>query len=139
MPIKNYTTKEPVSKSAAKIQEMLVSRGATGVMYEYEPWTGRISALRFVIEINGNAVGFAMPVDWRRFQEVLKRQNVRRWDDDEYCQRVAWANLRDWTDLQMALLETRMVDLPQLFLSFAVGKDGRTLYEQVAEGRFLLN
>lgn len=31
----------------------------------------------------------------------------------------------------MALYETEMVDMPQIFLPFAVGKDDKTLYEQM--------
>lgn len=139
MPIKNYSTKESADRSIEKIRIMLVSHGATGLLYEYEQETGRIDALKFMIEIRGNRVGFSLPVNWRLFQAVLKRQGIRRWDDEEYCYRVAWANLRDWVDSQMALLETKMVEMPQLFLPFAMDRDGRTLYEKVTEGKFLLD
>jgi hypothetical protein len=139
MPIKNYASTMPADKSIARIQDALVSHGAEGLLFEYEPGTGRIKALKFLMGIHGNTVGFSLPVDWKLFQAVLKKQGVRRWDDEEYCYRVAWANLRDWVDSQMALLETRMVEMPQIFLPFALGKDGQTLYEKVSEGKFFLN
>lgn len=138
MPIKNYTSKMPAAQSIARIQETLVAHGATGLLYEYEPGTGRVAALRFTLPIKGVTVAFSMPVDWRLFREVLKRQGVKRWDDEDYCYRVAWANLRDWTDSQMALLETQMVEMPQLFLPFAVSRNGRTLYQEVSDDQFLL-
>jgi len=138
MPIKNYTTKMPVSQSLAKIQQNLVDHGATGFMVEYEKGTGRIEALKFLLDINDNRLSFNLPVDWRAFQEVLKKDNVRRWDEDDYCYRVAWANLRDWVDSQMALFETRMVSLPQIFLPYVETKDGTTLFQKMANNPKLL-
>lgn len=137
--IKNYTTEVPAFRSIEEIQKSLVAHGATGVLYEYETGTGRIEALKFILTIQGKKVGFALPVQWRMFQAVLKKQNVRKWDDENFCYKVAWRNIRDWVLAQMALFETQMVELPQVFLPFAVGKDGRTLFEKVAENpQFLL-
>lgn len=138
MPIKNCTSKMPVSKSLEIIQKALVDHGATGFMYKYNQ-EGRIKSVKFVIPFKDRKVGFALPVNWRLFQAVLKDQDVRRWEDDDYCYRVAWANLRDWIESQMALLETEMIELPQIFLPFAVNKKGETFYDQVKENNFLLN
>jgi hypothetical protein len=52
--------------------------------------------------------------------------------------RVAWANIKDWVEAQMALYETEMVDMPQIFLPFAVDSKGETLYDRVGRGEFLL-
>jgi hypothetical protein len=38
----------------------------------------------------------------------------------------------------MALYETQIVTMPQVFLPFANGQNGKTLYEQIVDGRFLL-
>ena len=80
---------------------------------------------------DGRNIAYSLPCEWRRFQQVLKNQRISRWNDDEYAYRVAWANIRDWVASQMALYETEMVDIPQIFLPFAVGNSGRTLYEHV--------
>ncbi len=139
MAIKNYTTKVPANRSIEEIQTALVKHGATGVLYEYEQGTGRINALKFRLSVKGAEVGFSLPVEWRKFREVLKQQEVNRWDDEDYVYRVAWRNIRDWVLAQMALYETQIVELPQVFLPFAVGRDGKTLYEQVGDSEFLLN
>jgi len=138
MPIKNYTTRVAAARSIEEIQTALVRHGATGVLYEYEQGTGRILALKFKLVVKGGAVGFSLPVNWRKFQQVLKNDRVPRYDDEEYVYRVAWRNIRDWTLAQLALYETQIVDLPQVFLPFAVGKGGKTLYEQVESGGLLL-
>lgn len=138
MAIKNYTTKVPASRSIEEIQVALVKAGAVGVLYEYEQGTGRIAALKFLLPVQDKKVGFSLPVQWRMFQAVLKKDRIKRWDDEDYCYRVAWRCIRDWVLAQMALYETQMVELPQVFLPFAAGKDGKTLYEQIATGNFLL-
>jgi|SRR5579884_3733233 len=138
MALKNYTTKVPANRSIEEIQSALVSHGATGVLYEYERGTGRIQALKFKLRIREMDVGFALPVDWHRFQVVLKRQRIARAHDEDYCYRVAWRNIRDWCLAQLALYETQMVELPQVFLPFAMDAHGKTLYEKVEDGKFLL-
>jgi hypothetical protein len=136
VPLKNYTTTVPADRSIAEIQQALVKAGASGIAYEFEPG-GRIAALMFLLNVSGNRVQFALPVNWKLFQVVLKEQKVRNWQDEHYVYRVAWRNLRDWVLAQLALYETAMVELPQVFLPFAQ-RDGRTLYEAVKSGRLLL-
>jgi len=136
--IKNYTTTVPANRSIEEIQTSLVQHGATGVLYEYEQGTGRISALKFRLIVNNQEVGFSLPVSWRLFQAVLESQGVSRYDDEDYVYRVAWRNIRDWVLAQMALYETQIVKLPQVFLPFAVTKDGKTVYEKVEGSGFLL-
>lgn len=138
MPIKNYTTKVPADRSISEIQQALVKHGATGLLYEYEKGTGKIEALRFVLAINERNVTFSLPVNWRRFQEVLKKDRIKRWDDEEYVYRVSWRCIRDWVLAQLALYETQIVELPQVFLPFATDRKGKTIYESVASGQFLL-
>lgn len=51
---------------------------------------------------------------------------------------MAWRNVRDWVTAQLVFYETRMVDMPQVFLPFAAGSGGKTLYEQIQSNQFLL-
>lgn len=138
MPLKNYTTKVPADRSIQEIQTALVKNGATGVLFEYEKGTGRIEALKFLLEVNGKKIPFSLPVQWRKFQQVLKNQEVRRADEEDYCYRVAWRDIRDWVLAQMALYETEMVEIPQVFLPFATDSKGQTLYEKIQKDQFLL-
>ena len=70
------------------------------------------------------------PVDWKSTQQVLKNDGVRY--EDDHARRVAWRITKDWVEAQMALLATKSVTLPQLFLPYAVTDDGSTLYERIA-------
>jgi hypothetical protein len=139
MPIKNYTTIVPVNRSISEIPDSLVKHRATGMLYTYEQGTGRIEALQFLLRIKNQDVAFSLPVHWRRFQRVLELQQVRLWDEEEYVYRVAWRNIRDWVMAQLALYETEIVEMPQVFLPFVTDAKGQTLYEHVqAKQRFLL-
>jgi hypothetical protein len=140
MNIKNYTTKVPANQSIQEIQESLLKHGATQFLLEYEQGTGRIQSLKFILELGGQKIPFSMPLNWQVFQKVMKEQGNRRWNDEDYCYRVAWRVLRDWVMVNMALYETQMIDFRQMFLAYAVMKDGRTLFEQVVtDPKFLLN
>lgn len=139
MAIKNYTTKLSALQSVAKIQESLIAHGAVGIQMMYDD-DRRISSLAFALPFkDGKNVSFQLPCSWRKFQQVLINQNIRRSDEDEYAYRVAWANLKDWVLAQMALYETEIVTMPQIFLPFAVTKNGQTLFEQFEQkSQFLL-
>ena len=53
--------------------------------------------------------------------------------------RVAWRIVRNWVEAQLAIIETRMVKTEQVFLPYAVTRDGKTLYEHVEKNpQFLL-
>lgn len=138
MAIKNYTTKVAANRSVHEIQDCLIKHGATGILMEYEQGTGKIKALKFILALDGQNLPFQLPVDWRAFQAVLKSQKVSRWREEEFCYRVAWRCIRDWVLAQMALIETRMVSIPQVFLPYAVTRTGETLYEKMAQNPTLL-
>ncbi len=138
MPIKNYTTKLSALQCVAKIQESLISHGAVGIQMMYDT-DKRISSLAFALPFKENKnLSFQLPCEWRKFQQVLVNQGIKRSNEDEYAYRVAWANLKDWVLAQMALYETEIVTMPQIFLPFMMNK-GKTLYEQIStDSKFLL-
>jgi len=61
-----------------------------------------------------------------------------KWKDGDYVYRVAWRNIRDGIMAQLALYETEIVDMPQVFFPFATAAKGQTLYEKMVDGKFLL-
>jgi hypothetical protein len=135
MPLLNYTTKVPVVKSLQDIQKSLVKAGASSIMQDYDE-QGQVVAISFRILLNGQPINFKLPSDWKAVQQVLKNDRVRH--EEEHARRVAWRITKDWVEAQMALLATRSVTLPQLFLPYAVDNNGITLYEKIASNPELL-
>jgi hypothetical protein len=138
MALKNYTTKVPANRSVQEIQDMLQKAGTTGVLLKYEKGTGRIEGLSFQIEFGNKKMGFKLPLQWREAQNVLASEGNRRAGDDDYAYRVAWRILRDWVDVQVALIEIKQVQLVQVFLPYAIQKNQKTVFENIVENPNLL-
>jgi hypothetical protein len=138
MALKNYTTKVPANRSVQEIQDMLQKAGAIGVLLEYEKGTGRIEGLSFQIEFDGKKMGFKLPLQWREAQKVLANEGNSRANDDDYAYRVAWRIMRDWVDVQVALITIKQVQLVQVFLPYAIQKNGNTVFENIVENPNLL-
>lgn len=135
MPLLNYTTKVSVTKSVQDIQKSLVKAGASSIMQDFDE-KGQIVGISFRIMLQGQPINFILPSDWKSVQQVLKNDRVRY--DEEHARRVAWRITKDWVEAQLALLATKSVTLPQVFLPYAVRHDGKTLYQVVAENPGLL-
>jgi len=137
MALKNTFTRTPVDTMLKEIQKALIRVKSTGMNYKFDG-SGRIVGLSFGLEIKGQNVGFLLPVNTEKVRVVLERENNKRYDDDEYVYRVAWATMRDWVVAQMALIETEMAEPLQVFLPYAQDASGKTLFEKVVNSNMLL-
>lgn len=136
MALKNTYTKLAAGRHIQMAQDALVKAGAVGIQTVLEE--GRYVGLAFTIEIGGTLAQFKLPLNWRKFQQVLEKEGNKRAKEDDYCYRVAWACLTDWIEAQMAFIESENVSLPQVFLPYIVTKSGQTLFEQVVTNPSLL-
>lgn len=142
MGLLNYTTKIDADKTAQEISKCLSTHGASGVLTEYKD--GILSSISFKITLNGNDMAFRLPCDYRPVMEVMygkkRMRYTARGQSERQMQavRTAWRIVKDWVEAQMALVETQMVTTQQVFLPYAVMKDGRTLTEHVEQNPSLL-
>jgi len=142
MPLLDYTTKVPVSRTIAHIQAKLVEHGARKVLMEYGD-DGRVKALSFKVKMPNGELPIRLPIDATATLKVLQRQAANReipasYAKDEHAYRVAWRNIFHWVSAQMALLETEMVKMQEIFLPYVITPGGQTIY-QVMDGKgFLL-
>ncbi len=139
MPLLNYTTSIAPTKTVMEIQAMLAKAGASAILAEYDT-DGNITALSFRLKVEGQPdISFKLPTAWQPVMETLKRQNVSRsLQTPEQALRVAWRITKDWVAAQLAIIETRMVTTAQVFLPYAITRDGSTVYEYIANNRALL-
>lgn len=132
MPLLNYTTTVDVFKTVAEIQKNLVKHGAKKIVQDYDD-DGNIAALSFLIETPLGIRGVRLPANADAVFDVLTKQKVRC--DREQAERVAWRIIKDWVEAQMAILESAMVRIDEIFLPYMVDDNGRTLYQAYAENR----
>lgn len=152
MGLLNYTTKIDADKTAAEIAKCLSAHGASAILTDYE--SGVLSAISFQIILNDRKVGFKLPCDWRPVYEIITKgkkkpaswltgnRGPEHWESEHRLQavRTAWRIVKDWVEAQMALVETQMASTQEVFLPYAVMKDGRTLSQHVqTDPQFLLN
>ncbi len=140
MSIKNYTTTVKVEKTINEIQKILAEHKAKAILTEYGE-TGCITALSFKIEVPQGIIGIKLPVNQDSVLKILRMQKIKNnaiKATNEQAERTAWRNIKDWIDAQMALIETEMVTIDEVFLPYILDKNGKTLYESFKQNQLLL-
>ena len=145
MAIKNYTTDIPVNKTVSEIHLMLADHGAKRILFYYGA-DSKVTAISFTIETPTGEQAVRLPANVERVREVLRQQknnprnrNRSQIDDSQdQAERVAWRIVKDWLAAQLAILETEMVDVQQVFLPYFLNRQGQTLYEVYSSGALML-
>lgn len=135
MPLLNYTTKVDVYTTLGEIQKQLVKHGARKILQDYDD-NDRIVALTFQINTPAGLRGIRLPANVDAVHKVLIRQKVKC--DRDQAERVAWRILKDWVEAQMAILESEMVQMDEIFLPYMVNNNGQTLFQAYRSNQLLL-
>lgn len=139
MPLLNYTTQIEASKTVGQIHGILVAHGAKAILTNYDS-NGQIESLSFEINTPSGIAHIRLPVDPDAVLRVMMRSGShipRRLITRSHATRVAWRIVKDWVEAQMAILETEMVKMEQIFLPYIETRSGKTLF-QVFEDRRML-
>jgi len=144
MGLLNYSTRIPAAQTAGEVQSILGKHGAKAVMIEYGD-DGSAEALSFQIKHGDKPLGFRLPIEPDRVLKVLQGQydsgklrSHQGRPDREQSVKVTWRILKDWVEAQMAYLETEQVTIEQLFLSYMLTRDNKTLYQAMLDRGFYL-
>lgn len=137
MPILNYTTQISVDKTSGEIQRLLVENKAKRMLQDFDD-RGALTSISFQLETPHGTMTFMLEGRIERVLEIMKKQpkipvKYRTWDQ---AARIAWRIQKDWLAAQLAIVQTGMVELAQLFLPYAQCNDGRVLYEKLSEEKF---
>lgn len=126
------TTRISATKTAGEIVQLLAEVGATQVNQEFKD--GVLIGLRWTLVRAGVELPFAMPV---RTEAVLAwGARYRKRFDQEQAERIAWRQLLRWTQAQMALIETGMVEAAEVFLPYKLSRGGQTFWEELVGRQF---
>jgi len=144
MGLLNYSTKIETTQTVGEIQAMLAKHGARQMLIGYAE-DGSVENLAFQIQTQYGMMGFRLPVDPESVLKVLLREHslgkLSHGGKPDHAQavRVAWRILKNWVEAQMAILETEMVKMEQIFLPYMMVGEKRTLYEAMVDSRFQLS
>lgn len=146
MAIKNYTSDIPVEKIFTELQQALGTHGAKQISFDYGD-DGKVHGVQFVIKVKDRFIPIQLPARVAQAQAVLKRQyengeikshiGTKVYSYDQ-AYRVAWRNILDWVQAQMALLEIDMAKIEEVFLPYMLDRQGVTFFERMEQRGFLL-
>jgi len=136
MPILNYTTKIEAHKTIGEIQATLAKHGARKIIQDYDE-KGRVSSLTFTIDTPFGIRAIRLPANVDKVYSVLMRQKVKC--DHQQAERVAWRIVKDWVESQMAILESEMVQMDEVFLPYMLNNNEQTLFEAYRNNQILLD
>ena len=147
MAIKNYTSDKPVETIFAELQQTLGTHGAKQISFDYGD-DGKIQDVQFVIKVHDRFIPVTLPARVEKAQAVLKKQwedgtiSHKRGKENTYgydqAYRVAWRNILDWVQAQMALLEIGMAKMEEVFLPYIQDRQGVTFFERMEQQGFSL-
>jgi hypothetical protein len=99
-------------------------------------------ALTFTIDWHGAPLAFALPCNFEGVLRSMKKSSKvpRSLCTEEQALRVGWRIIKDWVEAQMAIVESELAGVAEVFLPYAVTKSGTTLYKHIeTDGRLLLS
>lgn len=144
MAIKNYTTQVSEEKTVGEIMALLAAKGARQILIDYDEQS-RPKGVQFIVMIKQGTNDLGVPVPFKlpcnfdgvfralknQYKDIYARGRFERSSESRpQARRVAWRIIKDWIDSQMALIEAEQATLAQVFLPYAVVKDGATAFDQ---------
>lgn len=135
MAIKNYTTKVPAVHTVGEIQGILAAHGARKVMMDYDE-QGKVEAVTFALFVGDQLQGFRLVSNPAGAMSAMAKAGVKC--TAEQAEKIAWRNIKDWIDAQIALVEIEQASMDELFLPMMVNDKQETLYQMFSKNRLML-
>lgn len=130
------TTRIEASQTVGEIQKLLGEYGASAIRTDYEK--GEVMAVSFTIKINGDQIPFRLPCRWEAIKTIFESRRKKRSgrgrpmaDLTAQAKRVAWRQILRWVESQLALTETKMAKLHEVFMPYLLMDKGQTIFEKL--------
>lgn len=139
MAILNYTTSISAEKTTAEIQKKLAAHKAKSILCDYDD-DAVLCAISFLINTKHGNIYFKMHANTDGVLRTLRTDPKvpKRLKSKEQAARVAWRIRKDWLEAQFAIIDSEQGDIVEMFLPFAQGQDGKTVYQSIKESSFKL-
>jgi hypothetical protein len=130
----NYSTVIDPMKSAGECMGLLVAHGASAIGTTYD--SGFPTGLTFVLETAWGPRRYSLPINIDGTHKALlkawRRGKIpQRFTSDEQARRVGWRVLKDWLEVQIALVEAGVAEFTQVMLPYVhVDGDEQTLWQR---------
>lgn len=134
MAILNYTTSIQAGKTVGEIQQMLANAGAQSVSIQYDD-DAMPAALTFTITFCGKPLPFKVPCNADGvYKAICKTRLPKSQKTVAQARRVAWRIIKDWTEAQLAIVESEQAQMAEAFMPYALDTaSGQTMFERFTE------
>lgn len=132
--LSNYTSSMPINRIMEGIEKMLLTHGAKQIVRDYD--NGLLVSISFVINTPKGMVGVRLPARIKNIEQLFKRNGVKYKPDQPY--KTGWKNIHDWIKAQLALIDTEMVRMEEVFLPYVVDKNSNTFFEVIDKRGYYL-
>jgi hypothetical protein len=133
---KNYTSEMTIERSIERIEKAVVAAGAIQFYKEYKE--GIVVGVVFVIPTKQGEMPIRLPARSEQAAKKIYGSGAISGAQWEQAKRTAWANLRDWVEAQMALIQTEMVQVEEVFLPYWAVNKSQTLFEVMKQNDYKL-
>lgn len=130
------TTRIEPSQTVGEIQKLLGEYGASAIRTDYDQ--GEVIAVSFTIKLDGDQIPFRLPCRWEAIKMIFESRRKRRYgrgrppgDITAQAKRVAWRQILRWVQAQLALTETKMAKLHEVFMPYLLMDKGQTIFERM--------
>jgi hypothetical protein len=131
------TTKIEPPQTVSEIQKILGQYGVSAIRTDFE--NGEVAAVSFTIKIDaGDPIAFRLPCRWEAIKTIFESRRKRRGgrgrpsgDVTFQAKRVAWRQILRWVQAQLALTETKMAKLHEVFMPYLMVDKGQTIFEKL--------
>ncbi len=138
MAILNYTTKIDHWTTITQIQFALSKCHVQKIVVDTS--TGVPSGINFSILWHDTPVFYSLPCNFKGVLRAMEknRKISRSKCTEEQALRVGWRIVKDWIEAQLAIVEAEVCTMAEVFLPYAVTKEGKTIYKMVEENKSML-
>jgi hypothetical protein len=143
------TTEISPEKTINEIEALLCKSGASAIVKDFK--SGETVAVAFKISAGGQDIPFRLPCRWEAIQKQLceRREDFKNaWSDQQIkeirtrvepqAKRVAWRQILRWIQAQLALVDTEMVKMEEVFMPYVQLRGGKTIFEVIQAKQFQL-
>ena len=137
------TTEVSPEKTAGEIERMLQMAGVVGVAKTFVEQ--KLTAIYFRAQTPSGVLPFLLPVNTNAVYQLMlnKRKEIPRYRDElvvprdvqetlrAQAERTAWRIIHWWVKSQLALIQTQMVQIEEVFLPYMLVAPNKTLFRQL--------
>lgn len=121
-------TRVGYEQTVQEIQKHLIRAGAKKIIFDYDEASIPCN-ITFSYPIEKSNLLFSLPIRFNGINKILDNQKTPRHTGDMQAINTGWRIMKEWIISQLALVESEMAELPEVFLPYSITKSGETLYE----------